>query len=193
MLPVLYSRKMCAPFLCLLLLAGCARSQEQKQPEGTYLALGQPALMILLPGPAEAKETNVPTGTIAQVKRSDTYQYLHPSGRMIGIFQFAQYTTYIQNSPEEALMKGVQKMFEGMHTTDGKFNTEELSFQGVLGRKAYGSFTYNQKPWQFTSAVFLHADAMWQIWMAADQSGTAYTGILETAMNSIYFDHQPKK
>ncbi len=182
-------------YLLLFLMAGCARSQEApkagqevpKAEEGTYFALGEPALMVKLPGPVEVKEANIPNETISQLKRFDTYQYVHPSNKMMGIFQFAQYATFIQNSPEEALMKGVERMFKSVNSTDGEFSTEELIFGAHHGRKAIGSFTYNGKPWTFNSIVFIRADGMWQIWMAAEKNDPASMQMLQSATESLYF------
>jgi hypothetical protein len=173
--------------LFILLFIGCARSQDPVYKDWVSFELGQPALRMQLPGPVVAKEAQVNPETIQILKRYDTYQYLHPSNMLMGIFQFAQHTQPMVVTPSEALMTGMSKMFNSMNSTDAAFETEEVIYLYRQGAKGTGSFTYNGKPWQFVSIVVIHNETMWQLWMAAEKSTTEYTAMLDNIVRSIAF------
>lgn len=174
------------PFI-IVIGGGCARSQPAANKDWVRFELGNPKLIVSVPGPVVAKEANVNPETLQILQRSDTYQYLHPTNQVMGIFQFAQYTEPMVVTPQEALMTGLSKMFSSMNTTDAKFDTEELILLYRTGVKAKGGFTFNSRPWVFYSVVVIHGDSMWQLWMAADKTSETHVRMLDDMVESIGF------
>lgn len=172
----------------LLCIAACGRSQPTVVESGwDTFALGDPALLIQVPGPVQAKSATVSTETIQILKRSDTYQYLHPSNMVMGIFQFAEYTTPMAVTPNEAMMTGMKKMFNSLNSTDAKFKTEQLDFLQRPGAKAVGTFTWNNKLWEFNTLVIVDDVRMWQMWLAADATTAEYKAMMQKMFESVGF------
>jgi hypothetical protein len=174
--------------LLLICLAACGRSQAPVDNGWETFALGEPALMIKVPGPVQAKSAQVSNETLQIIKRSDTYQYLHPSNAVMGIFQFAEYTTPMGVSPREAMMTGMEKMFKSLNSTDARFKTEDLSLLNRPGVKANGSFTWNNKKWEFSTMVIVVEERMWQMWLAADGTQPDYLSMMNQMFESVGFE-----
>ena len=105
----------------------------------------------------------------------------------MGIFQFAEYSTPMAVTPNEAMMTGMKKMFNSLNTNDAKFKTEEIEFLKRPGVKATGSFTWKEKPWEFNTLVIVESERMWQMWLAADASVPEYKVMMQQMFESVGF------
>jgi|GEM_PF-4395824 len=162
-------------------------AQADKIAGWKVFPLGDPALMIKLPGEVTPMATPVPSDLINRLERFDTYRFYHAEGKVVAIFKFVQYNAPIRETADTLMENEVKAVMKSIDAEQVVHADKDIKIKNIPARKSTGSFLVNQQKWNYQDILVRKDSSMWQVWIAGEDSDPAFAKTVNQVVKSIKF------
>ena len=158
---------------CLLCISVLCKAQEN-EAQWKIFQLGNPALNINLPCDATPMETPVSVEEINRLQRFDTYRLYHAEGKVVAVLKFMQYNSPIEEPPVALMDTELDHIMKSIKAGEILSTGRNFKLHQIPGYKLTGRFMLQDQPWLFQDFLLKKENAMWQVWIAAEESDPSY-------------------